>query len=230
MSNNQKQKQLAAEFAVTNFLQTDMLVGLGVGSTAIFAVRKLAQLIDSGTLTGITAIPCSLAVEREAKRLKIPMVEFTKDSLIDLTIDGADEVDPELNLIKGGGGALLREKIVAQASQREVIVVDESKLSEHLGVQWAVPIEVIMFGWQSQAGFLESLGGQPVLRQTDQDTPYQTDQGNYILDTHFGPIADPSGLASQLKQRTGIVEHGLFIDLATDLVIAGADGITHRTK
>ncbi|MEN8242049.1 MAG: ribose-5-phosphate isomerase RpiA [Chloroflexota bacterium] len=229
MSPNTSLKQQAAEFAVTNFIQSDMLVGLGVGSTAIFAVQKLAQLIASKALSGITAIPCSLAVEQEAIRLGIPLVDFTNRTEIDVTIDGADEVDPDLNLIKGGGGALLREKIVAQASKREVIVVDEGKLSEQLGIKWAVPIEVSVFGWQSQAGFLESIGGQPALRETDQQMPYQTDQGNYILDTDFGPIDDPTRLAAKLKQRTGILEHGLFINMATDLVIAGADGITHRS-
>jgi ribose 5-phosphate isomerase A len=230
MSTIQELKQQAAEYAVTNFVKSGMLVGLGVGSTAIFALRKLSQLIAKGALFEITAIPCSLSTEQEAHRLSIPLVEFTKDTIIDVTIDGADEVDPSLNIIKGGGGALLREKIVAQASRREVIVVDHTKFSENLGTQWAVPIEVAAFGWQTQAGFLETLGGKPVLRKTDSDQIFITDQGNYILDTHFGPIENPVQLASTLKQRTGIVEHGLFIDLATDLVVAAPDGITHKQK
>jgi ribose 5-phosphate isomerase A len=230
MANIQNLKQRAAEFAVENFIHSSMLVGLGVGSTAIFAVRKLGELIASGTLTEITAIPCSEAVKREALELSIPLVEFSEDTVIDVTIDGADEVDPALNLIKGGGGALLREKIVAQASQREVIVVDQSKLSDILGTQWAVPIEVSTFGWQTQAGFLKSIGGQPVLRNGQNGEPYTTDQGNYILDTNFGPIENPSELAAALQHRAGIVEHGLFINLATDLVVAGEHGVEHRTR
>jgi ribose 5-phosphate isomerase A len=230
MSDIQNLKQQAAEFAVTNFIQSGMLVGLGVGSTAIFATQKLGQLLAEGSLTGITAIPCSLGIEEEAKRLSIPLVEFTKNTRIDVTIDGADEVDPALNLIKGGGGSLLREKVAAQASRREVIIVDHSKLSETLGTQWPVPIEVSTFGWQSQAGFLESLGGQPILRKTENNQVYTTDQGNYILDTNFGTIENPAELAETLKQRTGIVEHGLFINLATDLVVATSDGITHKSK
>jgi ribose 5-phosphate isomerase A len=223
-------KQQAAEYAVIHFIRSDMLIGLGVGSTAIFAVRKLAELIKEGGLKGISAIPCSLAIEEEARRLGIPLVEFNPQTRIDVTIDGADEVDPQLNVIKGGGGALLREKIVAQATNREVIVVDPSKCSETLGAKWAVPIEVAKFGWQSQAGFLESIGGRPELRQNQTGGPYTTDQDNYIMDTDFGPIEDPRGLAEKLKLRTGIVEHGLFIGLVSDLVVASEDGITHKTK
>lgn len=230
MSEIRSLKQQAAEYAVTNFIQSDMLLGLGVGSTAIFAVQKIAELISSGSLTGITAIPCSLSVEQEALRLGIQLVDFTRDTKIDLTIDGADEVDPELNLIKGGGGALLREKIVAQASTREIIVVDHSKLSDKLGTNWAVPVEISKFGWQVQAGYLESIGGHPALRMRKENTPYQTDQGNYILDTNFGAIPDPALLGTKMKLRTGIIEHGLFINLATDLVIGGPNGIVHKTR
>lgn len=230
MSNIQSLKQQAAEYAVTNYIQSGMLIGLGVGSTAIFATQKIGQLLADGDLRGITAIPCSLAVEQEARRLSIPLVDFRMDTQIDVTIDGADEVDPALNLIKGGGGALLREKIVAQISRREVIVVDYSKLSEKLGTKWSVPVEVSPFGWQTQAGFLESIGGQPELRMTDDSQAYTTDQGNFILDTNFGPIENPAVLAASLKARTGIVDHGLFINLATDLVVATPNGIMTKKK
>ena len=142
-------------------------------------------------------------------------------SAIDLTIDGADEVDPQLDLIKGGGGALLREKIVAQASRREIIVVDESKLSPVLGTRWALPIEVIPFGWRSQARFIEALGGRVVVRQDGHGAPFRTDQGNIILDCAFGPIARLQELAQRLAARAGIVEHGLFLGIATDLIVAG---------
>ena len=145
---------------------------------------------------------------------------------MDITIDGADEVDPALDLIKGGGGALLREKVVAQASRREVIVVDESKLSPRIGTRWALPVEVLEFGWRSQARFLESLGAEVVPRQKD-GTLFRTDQGNMILDSRFGPIADPPALSVVLGARAGIVEHGLFIGIAHDLIVAGAGGVRH---
>jgi ribose 5-phosphate isomerase A len=146
--------------------------------------------------------------------------------VIDLTIDGADEVDPALNLIKGGGGALLREKIVAQATRREVIVVDESKLVSQLGTTWAVPVEVIPFGWQAQADFLRTLGASVTLRQIN-DEAYVTDQRNYILDCDFGPIDDTHALGKQMKMRAGIVEHGLFLGLTSDVLVASAEGIRH---
>ena len=148
---------------------------------------------------------------------------------MDLTIDGADEVDPELNLIKGGGGVLLHEKLVAQASLREVIVVDESKLSPALGTHWALPVEVIPFGWHAQKRFLESLGARITVRQQHDGTPFRTDQGNLVLDCAFGPIPQPLELAATLDARTGIVEHGLFLGLATEVIVAGVDGVRHLT-
>ena len=218
-------KKQAGEFAV-NFIQSGMIVGLGEGSTAIWAIRKIAQELQNGTLQNILGIPCSKNVERIARALGIPLTTLDAHPVIDLTIDGADEVDPQFNLIKGGGGALLREKIVAQATRREVIVVDENKLSKLLGTVWAVPIEVLPFGWPSQRRFLESLGGTVSVRQRD-NADYLTDQGNLILDTRFGPIADPTKLAAQLSERAGIVEHGLFIGLTRDLIVASVEGVKH---
>jgi ribose 5-phosphate isomerase A len=147
-----------------------------------------------------------------------------------LTIDGADEVDPALNLIKGGGGALLREKIVAQASRREIIVVDESKTSPLLGTRWSVPVEVVEFGWRTQLAYLESLGGRPNARRNPDGTPFRTDQRNLMVDCHFGPIEDAAGLAALLTSRAGIVEHGLFLGLATDVIVAGQQGLRHLTR
>lgn len=218
-------KQQAAERAV-DFIESGMVVGLGAGSTALFAVKRLAQRLSAGALHNIVGVPCSIQTGDEAARLGIPLTTLDEQPVVHLTIDGADEVDPHFNVIKGGGGALLREKIVAQASQREVIVVDEGKLSERLGVRWAVPVEVLPFGWRAQARFLEALGARVTLRQND-GVIYKTDQGNVILDSNFGPIANPAELAHQLNQRAGIVEHGLFIGLVTDLIVAGPDGIRH---
>jgi len=222
-------KQAAAERAV-DLVQSGMVVGLGTGSTAIFATRRIGALLRAGTLRDITGFPTSKATEDEARRLGIPLLGEELPRAIDLTIDGADEVDPSLNLIKGGGGALLREKIVAEASRREVIVVDESKLSPVLGTRWALPVEVIPFGWRSQARYLEALGSQPTVRGNGSGKPFRTDQGNLILDCSFGPIGHPQALAERLAARAGIVEHGLFIGLATDLIVAGKDGIRHVTR
>jgi ribose 5-phosphate isomerase A len=222
-------KKEAAERAV-EFIESGMVVGLGHGSTAAYALHRIADLIQLGELSDLTGVPCSLEVKSEAQRLQIPLTTLEDQPVIDLTIDGADEIDPDLNLIKGGGGALLREKIVAQASRREIIIADESKLSPSLGTLWPVPVEVIPFGWQSQAQFIESLGADVVLRQTDGKTPFRTDHNNLVLDCHFGPIADPIGLARQLQERAGIVEHGLFLGLATDVIVASAEGIRHLTR
>jgi ribose 5-phosphate isomerase A len=222
-----REKQQAADRAVA-YVQSGMVVGLGAGSTAVLATRRIGQLLREGRLRDIVGVPCSSAIEAEARALGIPITLDPPD-MVDLTIDGADEVDPELNLIKGGGGALLHEKIVAQASRREVIIVDESKLSPALGTHWALPVEVIPFGWHAQRRFLESLGARVTVRQQHDGTPFRTDQGNLILDCAFGPILQPQELAAKLDARTGIVEHGLFLGLATEVIVAGADGIRNLT-
>ncbi len=222
-------KRQAAWHAV-QFVEPDMVVGLGGGSTAMFAVRRIAQLLREGQLQDILGIPCSRSVKKEAQRLGIPLTTLEDNPAVDLTIDGADEVDPALDLIKGGGGALLREKIVAQATLREIIVVDDSKLSPVLGTHWAVPVEVTPFGWSSHLAYLESLGGSVTLRQTSDATPFITDQGNLILDSAFGPISEPRRLAAKLNERAGVVEHGLFLGLATDVIVASDQGITHLKR
>jgi ribose 5-phosphate isomerase A len=222
-------KQEAAKQAA-ELISSGIVLGLGCGSTAEFAVQDVAERIQSGELQNILAILCSPHQEPEARRLGIPLTTLEDHTLIDLTIDGADEVDPQLNLIKGGGGALLREKIIAQASQREIIIVDERKLSPVLGTRHPVPVEVIPFGWKSQQVFLESLGAQVALRKDSDGAPFYTDQKNLILDCTFGPISDLAGLSDQLSRRAGIVEHGIFLNLATDLIVAGRDGIRHIQK
>lgn len=206
-------------------VQSGMVVGLGHGSTAIHAVRRIAERIQSGELRDILGIPCSAQVEADARALGIPLTTLEQHSVIDLTIDGADEVDPNLELIKGGGGALTREKIVAQASQQEIIIVDHSKLVPALGTGWAIPIEVIPFGYGSQQAFLEDLGASVKVRQKADGSTFITDQGNIILDARFGPLPDPAALATLLKARTGIVEHGLFIGIASQVIVADTAGI-----
>ncbi|MCW1967927.1 MAG: ribose-5-phosphate isomerase RpiA [Anaerolineae bacterium] len=215
-------KQKAAEKAVA-LVEPGMVVGLGEGSTALWALRAIARKLADGSLHDIVGVPCSNNYERIARELGIPLTTLEDCDHIDLTIDGADEVDPQLNLIKGGGGALLREKIVAQASRREIIIVDGSKLSPVLGTKWHVPIEVVPFGWGSQRRFLESLGARVTLRQNKTGSNFITDQGNFILDSHFGLIHDPAALAATLSARAGIVEHGLFVGLTSQLIVATSE-------
>jgi len=222
-------KEEASKHAV-QFVQSGMKVGLGTGSTAIFATRRIAELLKTGELRDIVAFATSKATAEEAVRLGISLLPDDLPEDLDLTIDGADEVDPEMNLIKGGGGALLREKIVAQVSEREIIVVDETKLSPCLGTHWPVPVEVIPFGWLAQARYLEALGAQVTIRRSHEGTPFVTDSGNLILDCHFGPIAEARQLAAALNSRAGIVEHGVFIGFATDLIVAGANGVQYRRR
>jgi len=218
-------KQEAAEYAVKTYIRSGMTVGLGTGSTSIFAIRRIGAQLKSGELKDIVGFATSRASWDAAVELHIPMLTEDLPKNVDVTIDGADEVDPRLDLVKGGGGALLREKLVAQASAKEIIIVDESKLSPRLGTLHVLPVEVMPFGWRSQARFLESLGAKYVVRQTASGEEYRTDQGNMILDCNFGPIADAPALARQLEARSGIVDHGLFIGLASVVVVAAAGGI-----
>jgi len=222
-------KQQAAEYAV-QFVTSGMIVGLGHGSTAIFAIRAIAAELATGELKDIVGIPCSRQVEGNARALGIPLISLDETPIIDVTIDGADEADPALNLIKGGGGAVLREKIVAQVSRREIIIIDEDKLVPMLGTVWPVPVEVVPFGWRSQADYLAGLGAEVTLRRLGNGEFFHTDQGNLILDCHFGPIAQPVELAAQIRTRAGIIEHGLCLGIADDVIVAGPAGIRHLQR
>ncbi|MBI3259677.1 MAG: ribose 5-phosphate isomerase A [Ignavibacteriae bacterium] len=217
-------KQDAAEAAVDS-ITNGMVIGLGHGSTAIFAIRKIAQLLKTGTLEDIIGIPCSLQTKQQATELGIPLTTLEDHPNIDITIDGADEIDFKMNMIKGGGGALLREKIVAQASKKCIYIADETKYSEYLGEKWAVPVEVMHFGWRATAGFIESLGAKVVVRQTSDGSNFHTDQNNLIMDCNFGVMKSPEAIADALKSRAGIVEHGLFVGIADEIIIAGNQGL-----
>lgn len=221
-------KQQAGAYAAS-LVQSGMVVGLGTGSTAIFATREIGDRLLTGDLRDILAIATSRATDAAARALGIPMLADDMPRQIDLTIDGADEVDPAMDLIKGGGGAQLREKIVAQASRRNVIVVDAGKLSPRLGTHWSLPVEVFEFGWRSEARFLEHLGATVTPRPGEAGL-FRTDQGNIIFDSRFGPIANPKALAAQLDARAGVAAHGLFLGLATDLVVGGEDGVSHLER
>jgi ribose 5-phosphate isomerase A len=224
-----RQKQEAGERAV-DWIESGMTVGLGTGSTAIWAIRKLGALVASGELRDIVGVPTSSASAAAATDLGIPLATLATVTAIDVTIDGADEVDPALNLVKGGGGALLHEKIVAQASGRNVIVVDAAKPSPRLGTLHVLPVEVVSFSEAAERAYLESIGATVVTRTQPDGATFVTDEGNVILDCDLGPIDDLERLDARLHARAGIVEHGLFLGLTTDLLIAGPDGVEHRER
>jgi ribose 5-phosphate isomerase A len=217
-------KKQAAIKAVEQVV-SGMVVGLGTGSTAKYAVERIGALYQSGELKDIVGIPSSVQTEKLALAVGVPLTTFEAHQVIDINIDGADEVDPQLNLIKGGGGALLREKVIAQASRRNVIIVDESKTSDQLGTRWALPVEVVPFAGPSETRFLEALGADVSIRKNDDGDFFKTDQNNLILDADFGPMADPGSLAAQLDNRAGIAGQGLFIGLTSKVIVAGNDGI-----
>ncbi len=206
-------------------IKSGMVLGLGTGSTTRYAVLKLGRLWQEQRLDNIVGIPTSEATAELAAGYGIPLATLDSHPDIDLAIDGADEVDPALNLIKGLGGALLREKMVEQNARRLIIVVDDSKLSQKLGIVSPLPVEVVQFGWRYQAGWLAGLGCTPVLRGSEA-APFVTDNGNYILDCHFsGGIDDPAALAKLLTNRVGVVEHGLFLGMASQVIAATKDGV-----
>ncbi|MEL6271962.1 MAG: ribose-5-phosphate isomerase RpiA, partial [Chloroflexota bacterium] len=206
-------------------IKSNMAVGLGSGSTAIWMVRRLGEMLQNGEVENVIGLPSSERTAKEARRLNIPLTTLSENPILDLAIDGADEIDPALNLIKGGGGALLREKIVAQASKRFIIVADDRKLVDKLGSTFKLPVEVIPFGHSSQRDFLQSLGAQVTLRTTEGGDPFTTDSGNYIYDCDFGPIDDVPAMARRIVDRAGVVEHGFFIGMAERAIVASADGI-----
>lgn len=216
-------KRIAAEKAV-EAVADGMVLGLGTGSTAALAVDAIGHRVQAGLK--VVAIPTSEATAAQSRRLGIPLVDFADHLSVDLTIDGADAVDrSNLNLVKGLGAALLREKIVAAASKRMIVIVDDSKLQGAFGTRCPVPVETVQFGWQSTARRLAQLGCTPKLRCNAEGLPVITDGGNYVLDCSFGVIADARGLAARIKQVVGVVESGLFIDLATEVIVAGAAGV-----
>ena len=210
--------------AAVAMVEDGMVVGLGTGSTAAFAIDGLIERVRRGLK--IVGIPTSERSAKQAKDGGIELTDFAHHPNVDLTIDGADEIARgSLNLVKGLGGALLREKIVAAASARLVIVADEPKLVDGLGGTVPVPIEVVSFGWETTAVRLARLGARPILRQAADASPFRTDGGNVILDCHFAGIADPGELERDLSMVVGVVETGLFIGMATTALVATPDGI-----
>jgi len=219
LSERDRLKRAAALRAI-EYVEDGMVVGLGTGSTATFVVAGLGARVADGLK--IVGIPTSERTATQARGLGIPLATFAEHQRIDLTIDGADEVDPALRAIKGGGGALLREKVVAAASDRVCIAVDSSKPVIRLG-RFPLPLEVLPFAGAWVARALAELGGTATRRLGADGSPFHTDQGNAIFDAAFGPIEDVRGLALRLSQVAGIVEHGLFLD-EIDMVFIGRPG------
>ena len=220
-------KFVAAKRAV-DFVEDGMRVGLGTGSTAAWMVRALGERVREEGLR-IVGVPTSTRTAALAAQVGIKVVSLDEARWLDLTIDGADEYDPDLNLIKGGGGALLQEKIVATASDMMVVITDPSKGVEHLGA-FPLPVEVVPFGWQTTKALIEeSLDGMDVMGRSgtlrmNGEAPFVTDEGNHIVDLHLQRIGDPRKLALILNQIPGVVENGLFIDICDKVVIGHQDG------
>jgi ribose 5-phosphate isomerase A len=222
----QNQWKKAAAEAAAKLVETGMVVGLGTGSTAAFVVSELGRRVAQEGLR-IVGIPTSERTAEHARSLKIPLATLAEHTEIDLTIDGADEVERgTLYLIKGHGGALLREKIVAAASKRMAVVADETKLVEHLGTHFSVPVEVVPFGWQATERKLRQLGANPTLRLGADKKPYVTDGGHYIVDCAYGPMQAPKEVAHRLDHVVGTVEHGLFLGFASQVFVGGQRGVT----
>lgn len=218
-------KRAAARQAAT-LVEPGMRLGLGTGSTVEHFLAALAARLRHGELEGVVGVATSRRTEERARAMGIPLAELGAVGELDLAVDGADEVDPSLDLIKGGGGALLREKIVAQAARRFVVIVDEGKLVGRLGTRGPLPVEVVPFAWHAQLPFLRSLGALPVLRTLPAGNPFVTDDGHFLLDCTFPEgISEPGDLEDRLARRAGIVESGLFVDCAREVWVGGVHGV-----
>ena len=214
----------AAAAAAARLVEDGMLVGLGTGSTAAHVVALLGERHRRGLR--LTGVPTSVATARLAREQGIPLLDAPDGARIDLTIDGADEIgETDLSLIKGMGGALLREKIVACASDRLAIIADGSKLAPRLSGRVAIPVEIVAFGWKATRAHLEALGCVPELRREASGEPYRTDNGHWIMDCRFADLSDPMETERALSMVTGVVETGLFIGLATTALVASAAGV-----
>jgi len=221
----EEMKKRAGEEAA-KYVKDGMVVGLGTGSTVKYTIIKLGEMVKEGL--DIIGIPTSLATEKLAREKGIKLGDLNDYDYIDLTIDGADEVDGNLNLIKGGGGALLREKMIAYASNYEIIVVDESKVKNYLG-DFPLPVEIVKFGYKKTMKNLESLGCKPSLRLKN-EIPYITDNGNYIIDCKFEKILQPEKIERKIDEIPGVVEIGLFINLANEVIVGKKEGIEIMKK
>lgn len=222
-----EQSKQAAAHAALDFIQDGFLVGLGTGSTVIFFLAALGERVRAGLK--IKGIPTSHDTARLAGQYNIPLLDSQSEWVLDVAVDGADQVDPHFNLIKGGGGALLREKVVAAAAKQFIVIIDEGKQVQTLGRPWAIPVEVIPFGWPNTARMLNRLGGTASLRIKD-GNPFLTDNGNYILDFDVPRIDEPATLERQLNAIPGVVENGLFIGRTSLLIVGNPLGAEIRRR
>ena len=212
-------KKIAGEKAV-EYIEDGMVIGLGSGSTVYWTLKKLGELVEQGL--NVKGIPSSLRTEGWAKDFNIPLTDFSEVRVLDLAIDGADEIDPNFNLTKGGGGSLVREKIVNAHAKKLIIIADQSKMVDELG-KFPLPVEVLPFGWQLTAEKIAELGATPVLRERD-GSVFVSNNANYILDCEFNSIPNPEKLHHSLKQLLGVVETGLFVNMTDTVILAGAEG------
>jgi ribose 5-phosphate isomerase A len=222
MDDRERLKQLACQRAAQE-VRDGMTLGLGTGSTMYYFLHVLGRMVHAGLR--VTGVPTSVRTAQIATELAIPLTTLEAQPHLDLAVDGADEVDPQFNLIKGAGGALLREKIIAASAARFVVVVDDSKLVPQLGARFPVPVEVVPFGIAPTLRALETLGAQATLRRDAQGQALVSDNGNALVDCHFGPIADPLALQQALLAIPAIVESGLFLQMATMVVVGDAEGV-----
>jgi ribose 5-phosphate isomerase A len=222
-------KQRVAE-AVLEYVQSGTIVGLGSGSTSDAFIQALGAAVKAGRFSNLKCICSSINSERRAAHLGLTVTTFAEHPRCAIYVDGADEVGPNLTLIKGLGGALLREKICAQNSDQFIVIADSSKRVTKMGTRSPVPVEVTQFAHEATASFLKSLGSNPVLRKTPEGTAFITDNSNYIYDCHFSGIDDPERLDTIIKDRAGVVETGLFVNIATMALIADENRVERLTK
>ena len=222
MADLERMKQLACQRAAQE-VQDGMVLGLGTGSTVYYFLQELGRMVREGVR--ITGVPTSVQTAQLAIQLAIPLTALDDHPHLDLAVDGADEVDDYLNLVKGAGGALLREKIIAASAARFLVVVDESKMVHQLGARYPVPVEVVPFGHTPAAHALEGLGARVALRHSADGQTWVSDNGNYVLDCRFGPIADPVALQQQLLAIPAVIDSGLFIGMTDTVLIGHAEGV-----
>ena len=222
MADHERMKQLACQRAVQE-VQDGMVLGLGTGSTVYYFLQELGRMVREGRR--IAGVPTSVQTAQLATQLAIPLTTLDDHPELDLAVDGADEVDDDLNLVKGAGGALLREKIIAASAMRLLIVVDESKMVRQLGERYPLPVEVVPFGHTPAVRALEGLGAQVTLRRGADGQAWVSDNGNYILDCRFGPIADPVALQQQLLALPAVVDSGLFLNMTDTVIVGHAEGV-----
>lgn len=229
MLDQQTEQKRQVARAAAAAVQSGMRLGLGSGTTVALVVEEIGLQVGSGALRDLTIVAASSRTEAAMTLAGLPFTNLNQVPELDLAIDGADEIDPQFSMIKGAGGALLRERIVLAAGAKRLIVVDHSKLVPVLGTHWAVPVEIVQFGWRVTERLLKGLGAEPTLRMSG-DHPFNTDEGNYILDCTFGPIKDPERLGAALAGLPGVMAHGIFIDYADIAIISGPNGVETRSK